>query len=80
MSHSDTKPLELLSDVVNNKQLCRGVKQLSPKCQTSSLEAFHSVLLHFAPKLLAYSYEEMWCRYDFKCNFANNKICCNVCN
>ena len=30
--------------------LCKDLTRLSPKHQTSSLEAFHSVIIHFAPK------------------------------
>ena len=40
-----------------------GIKQASPKEQTSCLEGFHSALNQFAPKMVAYSYVGMFCRY-----------------
>jgi solute carrier family 8 (sodium/calcium exchanger) len=43
--------------------LVKSIKKASPLAQTSSLEGFHSVLNHFAPKMLAYSYRGMYCRY-----------------
>ena len=39
------------------------IRQLSPLAQTSGLEAFHSVVIHFVPKMLSYSFKEMLCRY-----------------
>lgn len=35
---------------------------LSPHHQTSFLEAFHSVILHFAPKNIDFPFLEMLCR------------------
>lgn len=62
---SDTKAAELLSDLICSSALVRDMKQLSPGAQTSSLEAYHSVVTHFAPKMLSYSFQEMLCRYAF---------------
>uniref|UniRef100_A0A1X7T3E9 Uncharacterized protein n=1 Tax=Amphimedon queenslandica TaxID=400682 RepID=A0A1X7T3E9_AMPQE len=36
--------------------MLKTMRRLSPKHQTSALESFHSVILHFAPKLTAYLY------------------------
>ena len=57
-----SKAFEQLSDVVSSKHLLADIKKLSPSKQTSSLESYHSVLNHFAPKLLAFSYVGMHCR------------------
>ena len=56
------KAFEQLSDVMSSKHLLADIKKLSPSKQTSSLESYHSVLNHFAPKLLAFSYVGMHCR------------------
>lgn len=47
---------------LTNNALVKGIKQASPLAQTSCLEGFHSVLNHFAPKMIAYSYIGMYCR------------------
>ena len=61
--YSGTKACEKLYDVICNKNLLTDIKQLSPFQQTSGLESYHSVINHFAPKLLAFSYVGMHCRY-----------------
>lgn len=45
-----------------NKRVLNDVKKLSPLYQTSALEGFHSVILRFAPKNVAFSYLGMLCR------------------
>ena len=57
-----SKAFEQLSDVMSSKHLLADIKKLSPSKQTSSLESYHGVLHHFAPKLLAFSYVGMYCR------------------
>ena len=57
------KAYEKLSDVVLSKSLMKDIKKLSPHHQTSSLESYHSVVNHFAPKQLVFSYTGMYCRY-----------------
>lgn len=54
---------EKLCSVLNNINLVKGIKQASPFAQTSCLEGFHSVLNHFAPKMIAFSYVGMYCRH-----------------
>lgn len=54
---------EKLHSALTNVNLMKGIKQASPLAQTSCLEGFHSVLNHFAPKMIAYSYVGMYCRY-----------------
>ena len=59
----DDKLTEHLSDLLIKPRLIKDIRMLSTGPQTSSLEAYHSVVNHFAPKLLSYSYEGMKCRY-----------------
>ena len=54
-----TKVYDKMSKIVNNTLLLSDVRKLSATFQTSNLEAYHSVITHFAPKLLAFSYEGM---------------------
>ena len=59
---SDTKASEKFSKLVLNTRLCKDISKLSPICQTSSLEAFHNLIIQFAPKCFAFSYLGMQCR------------------
>ena len=61
--HLGSKACEKLYDIICNNKLLVDVQKLSPQQQTSSLESYHSVVNHFAPKLLAFSYIGMHCRY-----------------
>lgn len=42
--------------------LVKDIRQLSPQHQTFSLEAFHSLILHFAPKHTGFSFLGMYSR------------------
>lgn len=59
LSFVDTPEHELMTDIIGDKRRLKDVRQLSPEGQTSSLEAFHSVVNHFAPKMLHFPYEGM---------------------
>ena len=59
---SDSKASEKLPSLLTNSYLCKDICRLSPSYQTSSLEAFHSVIIHFAPKYVPFSYHGMNCR------------------
>ena len=50
-----------------NNALVKGIMQASPLAQTSCLEGFYSVLNQFAPKMIAYSYIGLYCRWDINC-------------
>lgn len=52
-----------MKKVLTAESLKKGIMQASPLAQTDCLEGFHSVLNLFAPKLIAYSYIGMYCRY-----------------
>uniref|UniRef100_A0A8C1UBN3 Uncharacterized protein n=1 Tax=Cyprinus carpio TaxID=7962 RepID=A0A8C1UBN3_CYPCA len=59
-------PLEgepMLKDVKSaRKALVKDIRQLSPQHQTFSLEAYHSLILHFAPKHTGFSFLGMYTR------------------
>ena len=42
--------LKQASNFITNKTVVKDVGKLSTLYQTSALEAFHSVVIHFAPK------------------------------
>ena len=58
-----TKAYEGVYAILTAKALVADVRKLSTQHQTSSVEVYHSVVIHFAPKLLVFSYEGMVCRY-----------------
>ena len=58
-----TKAYEGVYAILTAKALVADVRKLLTQHQTSSVEAYHSVVIHFAPKLLVFSYEGMVCRY-----------------
>lgn len=65
---------EKLCSALTNASLVKGIKQASPFAKTSCLEGFHSMLNHFAPKMIAYSYTGMYCRHDiFYCFLFHNR-------
>ncbi|XP_028453808.1 uncharacterized protein LOC114568398 isoform X2 [Perca flavescens] len=51
-----------LESVASRKALLKDIRQLSPQHQTFSLEAFHSLILHFAPKHTGFSFLGMYSR------------------
>ena len=60
---TDTILYEKVVQVLTKQSLRDGIMQASPLSQTSCLEGFHSVVNHFAPKMIAYSYSGQYCRY-----------------
>lgn len=57
-----TPPFEKLNKIIKGFE--KDVPQISPETQTSSVEAYNSVLIHFAPKNTHYSYHGMQARFD----------------
>ena len=47
-----------LEEVVLNKLVLKDIRKLSTLHQTSSIEAFHSLLIQYAPKMGAFSFRE----------------------
>lgn len=60
----DTCASVKMEKIVTRPALLKDIKKLSTQHQTSSLEAFHSLILTFAPKHSAFSYMGMYCRYS----------------
>ncbi|XP_063731390.1 uncharacterized protein LOC134859038 [Eleginops maclovinus] len=54
--------LHKLEKILVNKRVVRDVEKLSHQHQTSSLEAFHSSILHFAPEDVVFPFMGMLCR------------------
>ena len=59
---ADSVAYKKIVAALTNPILVKGIKQASPISQTSCVEGFHSLLNHFAPKMIAYSYIGMQCR------------------
>jgi solute carrier family 8 (sodium/calcium exchanger) len=59
---ADTTVYEKVCKVLKKTSLIKGIKKALPIAQTSCLEGFHSLLNQFAPKMIAYSYQGMYCR------------------
>ncbi|XP_066263538.1 uncharacterized protein [Branchiostoma lanceolatum] len=54
-----TKMSVVMEKIITNNKLCQDIKRLSPDYQTSYLEAFHALILHFAPKMFHFSHRGM---------------------
>ncbi|XP_042145545.1 uncharacterized protein LOC115319105 [Ixodes scapularis] len=52
---ADSQAYDHLKKITGDKRLLKDVGQMSPHGQTYALEAFHSVLINFAPKSQAFS-------------------------
>ena len=62
------KASEKITDLITNTKFCNDISHLSPLHQTSSVEAFHSVMIHFLPKSTAFSYKGMFGRLGHTCS------------
>ncbi|XP_064469886.1 uncharacterized protein LOC135384619, partial [Ornithodoros turicata] len=58
----DSVAYRKFKEVTGNKRILKDVAQMSPSHQTYALESFHSLLIRFAPKSVAFSPEGMLCR------------------
>ena len=54
--HAGSKPAVLLEDILMKPTLVQDIKRASPGSQTSSLEGFHSLVNHFAPKKIGFDW------------------------
>lgn len=57
-----TKVCEKLQTVISSCQMKKDIPMLSTCQQTSELEAYHSMINHFAPKMIGFSYHGMHSR------------------
>lgn len=64
--------------MIIRKAFCTDVVKLSPLKQTSRLEAYHSVVIHFAPKSTAFTYLGMLARYLCAYHFSLINFCLSV--
>ena len=51
-----------LEQLVNDKTMCKDIAKLSGVHQTFMIEAFHSLVNHFGPKMYSYTITAMVCR------------------
>ena len=58
-----------LEELLLSEQVLKDVSTLSPKYQTSALEAKHSLDIQFVPKSRAFSYWGMFTRCAFHASF-----------
>ncbi|XP_064469817.1 uncharacterized protein LOC135384551 [Ornithodoros turicata] len=58
----DSLAYKKFKEVTGNLRLFKDVAQMSANTQTYALESFHSLLIKFAPKFVAFSPEGMLCR------------------
>lgn len=59
---SGTKVAVKLEELLHNKRLLKDLVKMSPLHQTSNVEAYHNVVIHFCPKMTVYSFKGMLCR------------------
>lgn len=75
---ADSPEHDKVKELLTNQSLVSGIQQASPLSQTSCLEGFHSVLNHFAPKMLAFTHSGMNCRFvgnrNYLIQFVYNRL------
>ena len=54
---------EKVVTALTDNKLVKAIQQASPIAQTSCLEGFDSVLNHFCPKMISFSFAGMMCRF-----------------
>ncbi|KAG9280836.1 hypothetical protein AMEX_G3591 [Astyanax mexicanus] len=57
-----SKALYKLEKILTNQRVLGDVERLSSRYQTSTMEAFHSVILRFTPKSVVFPFIGMLCR------------------
>ncbi|CAB3981316.1 Hypothetical predicted protein [Paramuricea clavata] len=69
-----SKPYQKLKNILTKTTLVKDIKKLSPVVQTSSLEGFHSVLNHWHPKMICFSWLGTYCRHILACLHFNENV------
>ncbi|XP_056439643.1 uncharacterized protein LOC130376789 isoform X1 [Gadus chalcogrammus] len=69
-----TPTFSKLEKLLTNKRALKDVAKLSPHHQTSSLEAFHAVILRFAPKNVVFPFIGMLCRLYLDAMHSNYNV------
>ncbi|XP_056449822.1 uncharacterized protein LOC130385362 isoform X1 [Gadus chalcogrammus] len=69
-----TPTFSKLEKLLTNKRALKDVAKLSPHHQTSSLEAFHAVILRFAPKNVVFPFIGMLCRLYLAAMHSNHNV------
>lgn len=62
----DSPEYQLMIDIIDQPRRIKDIRQLSGCGQTSSLESFHSVVNHYAPKMIHFQYKAMYTRYSLR--------------
>lgn len=57
-----SKALKALTAIVCDKRLLKDIRQLNLFCHTGDLETYHSMMLKYVPKRLAFRYAQMVAR------------------
>lgn len=57
-----SKVVEKLEGIIHSRQMKKDIRMLSLQLQTANLEAYHSLINHFAPKMNKFSYQGMQSR------------------
>ena len=69
----------MLSDLIMANAVVKDIQKLSPDFQTSSLEAFHSLVNRFAPKHTHFGWLGQMARYVYVVCCARNSLISNTC-
>lgn len=59
-----SKVVEKFESIIESKQMKMDIRMPFPRLQTANLEAYHSLIDHFAQKLNDFSYQEMQSRQE----------------
>ena len=63
---TDTAEYDMVYDIIMDTRRFKDIRQLSSLGETSSLEAYHSVVNQFAPKMYHFGYRAMNSRLECK--------------
>lgn len=49
--------VEKLEGIIHSRQMKKDIRMLSPQLPTANLQAYHSLINYFAPKMKTFSYQ-----------------------